>query len=223
VGAPPPGATIHKYNALDKSLNELAADVIAILLGSLGAMTVFSEYSSGLIRTTLAAVPARRSLIAAKVVVVTAVTTVAGAIIATVSFFVTQAMLAPYHLGLSITAPGALRAVTAFALFAPLSALAGMALAALFRHTAASVVATVGVLLILPQFFGGDRHKILKQIGNFMPLRTLVQLKLNPDPAVKDTGLGTYAPTLTLCWIIFASWAVASIIITMVTVDRRDV
>jgi hypothetical protein len=210
------------YDALGSSLNKIARDLMMIAFGSLGAMTVFGEYSSGLVRTTFAAVPDRRSLVGAKIFVVVTVTTLAGTAVSAISFFVTQAMLASRHLGLSIGSPGALRAVAAFALIAPVSALVGMALAALIRHPAGSVMAVVGVLLLLPMFFGGDRYKLLKQIGNCMPLTALERLKIDPDPALHQ-DLGKYAPTIATAWTVLAAWALAGGVIALVAVKRRDV
>lgn len=210
------------YDALGSSLNKISRDLMMIAFGSLGAMTVFGEYSSGLVRTTFAAVPDRRSLVAAKVFVVITVTTLAGTAVSTISFFITQAMLASRHLGLSIGSPGALRAVAAFALIAPVSALVGMALAALIRHPAGSVIAVVGALLLLPMFFGGDRYKLLKQIGNCMPLTALERLKVDPDPALHQ-DLGKYAPTITTAWIVMAAWALAGGLVALTVVKRRDV
>ncbi|TDU03291.1 hypothetical protein EDD99_1712 [Streptomyces sp. 846.5] len=210
------------YDALGSSLNKIARDLMMIAFGSLGAMTVFGEYSSGLVRTTFAAVPDRRSLVAAKIAVVVTVTTLAGAAVSVISFSITQAMLATRHIGLSIGSPGALRAVTAFALIAPVSALVGMALAALIRHAAGSVIGVVGALLLLPMFFGGDRYKLLKQIGNCMPLTALERLKVDPDPALHQ-DLGKYAPTITTAWLVMAAWALTSAVIALVVVKRRDV
>ncbi|MFF3686085.1 hypothetical protein [Streptomyces sp. NPDC002187] len=56
--------------------------VLILATGSIGALTVVGEYSTGQIRTTFAAVPARRSVVAAKVAVVTAVMLVHCAVVA---------------------------------------------------------------------------------------------------------------------------------------------
>ncbi|MFC1440518.1 ABC transporter permease [Streptacidiphilus sp. N1-10] len=210
------------YDPLGSSLNKIARDLMMIAFGSLGAMTVFGEYSSGLVRTTFAAVPDRRSVVAAKLFVVVTVTTLAGLAVSAISFFVAQGMLASRHLGLSIGSPGALQAVAAFALIAPVAAVVGMALAALIRHAAGSVIAVVGVLLLLPMFFGGDRYKLLKQIGNCMPLTALERLKIDPDPALHQ-DLGKYAPTITTAWTVLATWALISAVVALVVVRRRDV
>lgn len=56
--------------------------LLALAAGAIGAVSVTGEYGSGLIRTTFTAVPARRSVMAAKAIVLTAVMTVFGAVVA---------------------------------------------------------------------------------------------------------------------------------------------
>jgi ABC-2 type transport system permease protein len=96
-----------------------AYQILMLVAGCIGAIMLFGEYSSGLIRTTFAAVPARRSVIAAKAVVVAAVMLTFGTVVSAASSGLTQAIYDGQRIGLSITAPGALRAVTASALLAP--------------------------------------------------------------------------------------------------------
>lgn len=109
--------------ALQQAFSANAALLMTLALGVIGALTIIGEYSTGTIRTTFAAVPARRSVMAAKAVVVTVVTTVFGAFVAGVSSAVTQAILDGRDAGVSISAPGAFRVVLASALLAPVCAL----------------------------------------------------------------------------------------------------
>ena len=68
---------------------ELGQLIIAVI----GAMVITSEYSTGMIRTSLTAQPRRGVVYAAKAIVFTAVTLVISLITAFVAFFVGQAML----------------------------------------------------------------------------------------------------------------------------------
>jgi ABC-2 type transport system permease protein len=172
------------------------------------------------IHTTLAAVPDRRAVITAKVTVVTAITLVLGVIVSTTSFLTTNAMLASRHVGLSINDPGCLRAVLAYGLIVPVCALIGTAFGAVLRHATASIVAVVGLLFIVPMLFGGDRYKLLKEIGDYLPLPAESRLALNPS---SYTSLGQYPGTITGSWIALAAWALVSVIVAVVVVRRRDV
>jgi ABC-2 type transport system permease protein len=80
------------FDATQTSLGaffELGQLIIAVL----GAMVITSEYSTGMIRTSLTAQPRRGVVYAAKAISFTAITLVISVIIAFVAFFVGQAML----------------------------------------------------------------------------------------------------------------------------------
>jgi ABC-2 type transport system permease protein len=219
--AAPPGAfQPQPYDPLQDGLDRFGADLFMIIAASFGGIAVFSEYASGSVRTTFAAVPDRRSVVLAKAVVVTAIMTVAGFAASLGAFFWTQAILHSHHVGISITDPNAGRAVTAYALIAPVAALVGMALGALIRHGAATAVASVLLLLLLPQFFGGDKYKWLKKIGEMMPEHALTRLKFYPQA---HNSLGKYPASITTSWLVFAAWALVSVLIAVVAVKRRDV
>ncbi|GAA2138303.1 ABC transporter permease subunit [Kitasatospora kazusensis] len=216
---PVPGWPPYRYDALFHGLGFVPANLFMITTGSIGAITIFGEYSSGMIRTTFAAVPDRRSVVAAKVVVVTALMLVAGTAASAGSFFLTNAMLSSRHVGLSIGDPACLRAVVAYALIAPVSALIGLGLGALIRQATATVVALVGVLLLAPLLFQGDRYRWVKEIGNALPRDAMIRLTFNPH---SNTSLGKYAATVTESWIVFGAWSLASVVLALVLVHRRD-
>ncbi|WP_316527175.1 ABC transporter permease [Kitasatospora brasiliensis] len=215
-----PGQPPYTYDPLFHGLGNIASDLMAVAAGSLGAITVFGEYTTGLIRTTFAAVPDRRGVIAAKVLLIGGITALAGIVVSAVSFFAVNAMLASRHLGLSLADEGCLRAVLAYAAIVPVCALIGMALGALLRHATASIVSLVLLMLILPMMFGGDRYRWLKEIGTHLPLATVQRLTINPRSA---TTMGKYAPSVLDSWITMGLWAAAAVAVTALLVRRRDV
>ncbi|MEV5829510.1 hypothetical protein AB0L25_28495 [Spirillospora sp. NPDC052242] len=207
-----------------------AYQILMVVAASVGAIAIVGEYSSGMIRTTFAAVPARRSVVAAKAAVVTAVMTVYGTLVAASSFGLTQAIYDAEGIGLPIGAPGALRAVAGAALLAPVSALVGMALGALVRHPAGTVVAAVGVLVLLPRLFEGDTYRWVKEIGNAMPYSAWAALVENPAHDMRPGGaeggmrpVEAYPVTITEAWIVFGAWAAVALLVTVIAVHRRDV
>ncbi|MEN3614999.1 hypothetical protein AAH979_36390 [Plantactinospora sp. ZYX-F-223] len=205
-----------------------AFQILGIIACSVGAITIFGEYTTGLIRTTFAAVPVRRQVVTAKVLVVSAVMLVFGTLVSVASFGVTQAIYHQHRIGLSIGAPGALRAVTASALLAPLCALVGMALGAVIRHAAGTIVAAIGLLLLLPALFQGETYRWVKEIGNAMPYPAWQALAENPARHNADPGrpalvaMTKYPVTVTEAWIVFTAWAVAAVVVAVVAVHRRD-
>jgi ABC-2 type transport system permease protein len=206
------------FDPLHDAFGHSAYLLLMLAAGSIGAITIVSEYASGLIRTTFVAVPARRELVAAKVTVVTAVMLVIATIIAASSFAVTQAILSGRHAGWSIGHPVALQALAVSALLAPVCALVGMGIGALVRHTAPAVVAVIVGLDLLPQFFTSHRHHWVADIGNAMPISAwerLVGPRTGAPPYQQPTSVGA--------WIVYAAWPIAAVILALVVVERRDV
>ncbi|MGI5041701.1 ABC transporter permease subunit, partial [Streptomyces sp. JAC128] len=144
--------------AMLDSFTDAAVLCLMLTASAMGALTVVGEYSTGTIRTTFAAVPARRSVMAAKVTVVTVVSTVLGLVAAGGSFWSTQALLAGRNTGLSLGDPGVVSAVLASALAAPVAALVGMAVGAILRASAATVGVSFALLLLVPMGISDDHH-----------------------------------------------------------------
>jgi len=222
AGMPPPPADIEPYfrfDPLHTAFVEPAWQLLMVLAATVGALCVVGEYSSGLIRTTFAAVPDRRAVIAAKAAVVAAVLCGLGVVVAGASFGVTQALLRDEG-GLSLGDPGALRAVAASALLAPVCALIGLALGTVVRHAAGTVVSAVGVLLLLPALLGGDTYRWVKEIGNAMPLSAWERLVDNPavpNPPEK------YPVAIAEAWPVLAAWPLAAVAVALAAAHRRDV
>src|SRR6516162_4165559 len=84
-----------------------------LAFGALGVLAISSEYTTGLIRTTFAAVPRRRAVIAAKAAVIGVISLLVGELIAFATFFAGQWGLSVQHLNVTLAHPGALRGVLA--------------------------------------------------------------------------------------------------------------
>nr|MDQ2811493.1 ABC transporter permease subunit [Actinomycetota bacterium] len=141
--------------ALDPATASLGGVYLAqLVIAVLGVLLISGEYSTGSIRSTLAAVPARLPVLWAKGVVLTAVTLVLMAAAAVAAFLSGQAILSGKHLQTSLSDPGVLRAVLGAALYLTVVALLGLGLGALLRHTAAAIGIAAGLLLVLPILSG---------------------------------------------------------------------
>ena len=203
--------------AMNDAFTAGAAMVMMLSVGTIGALTIVSDYASGLARTTFAAVPARRSVVAAKAVVLTAVMLGYGAVVAAASFSSTQAILSMRDIGLSIGYPGALRAAAASALLAPVCALVGLGLGALIRHIAASVVATVVILLVVPALLD-ERRELAAKILHATPRGAWGRLT-DPDSII---NWASYPASVPVSWIVYVAWPLAAVVVAMLAVHRRD-
>ncbi|GHF69154.1 hypothetical protein GCM10010218_58160 [Streptomyces mashuensis] len=192
---------------------------LILVAGCAGALTVVSEYSSGLIRTTTVAVPARGSVVLAKAAVTAAVWTVAGAVAATGSLLVSQAVLGGHHGGVPVTHPGVFRALAASALLAPVCALVGLGLGVLLRHAAATMVTSVFTLLMLPTMFS-ESNRWSADIKHALVSAAWKRLVETWEP---DPGSLAYTATITGSWTVYALWPLATVALAVLVVRRRDV
>jgi ABC-2 type transport system permease protein len=69
-----------------------------LAIGVLGVLLIASEHGTGTIRSTFAAVPQRRTVLAAKAAVFSGVTLVVGLASSFIAFFVGQAILSSRHI-----------------------------------------------------------------------------------------------------------------------------
>ena len=159
---------------------------------------ITTEFSSGMIRATFAAVPRRPLVLAAKAAVLGAVTLAAGEISCFVAFFAGQAVLKPPAPHATLGQPGVLRAVAMAGAYPALITLIGLGIGAVIRHTAGAICALAGVLFVLPLLFVSPSMQNTAQ--NFLPhpmaANSLTAVKLAPhvlSPALTFGLLCAYA------------------------------
>jgi hypothetical protein len=207
--------------SLGDAFTNNAGICLLLAAGCIGAITVAGEYSTGLIRVSFAAVPARRSLLAAKVAVVAAVMTVYGFVVAGASFWITQAILSGRDAGISISYPGAAHVVVVSALLAPVSALVGMGLGALIRHSATTMVTVIVLLLLVPNMLT-DNHRWEADLNHALVLRAWQRLR-DIGPEFLPPGMpGYHVATVAGSWTVYALWPLVAVVVALVVVCRRD-
>jgi ABC-type transport system involved in multi-copper enzyme maturation permease subunit len=207
------------FDPFSDPFNRDAWALAALLVALAGALMIAGEYSSGLIRTTFSAVPARRNVMAAKVIVAVAVTAALGLVCALGSFDVSQAIMSGRHVGLSLGSPGSFRAVAASALLLPACALTGMCAGALIRQTAGTVVATIASLILVPSLVRAGSSREVAYVVNVLPLNAWTGL--TPGSAAQYNI--SFPPSVTAAWVSLVAWLLACTAITVTAVARRDV
>jgi ABC-2 type transport system permease protein len=136
------------FSPITTSLNGMIFAQLAI--GVLGVLMISGEYSTGMIRASLTAVPKRLPVLWAKLGIFAGVVFTLMLVTSFVSFFLGQALLSSHHLNASISAPGALRSVIGAALYVTVAGMIGMAVGALLRNTAAGISTFVAVFFVIP-------------------------------------------------------------------------
>jgi ABC-type transport system involved in multi-copper enzyme maturation permease subunit len=121
-----------------------------LAIGVLGVLIIGGEFSTGMIRSSLAAVPKRLPVLWGKALVFGVIAFVLMTVASVAAFEVAQATLSAKNVQTTLGADGVLRAVLGAGLFLTWVALFGLALGTILRNSAAAISTLVGVLLVVP-------------------------------------------------------------------------
>jgi hypothetical protein len=172
-----------KDAAADLTNNALAGISLGLLLiGVLGVLVMTGEYSSGMIRATLAAIPNRPLVLAAKAAVFGAVALAVGEAVAFIAFFAGGAALPHRVAAPTLDQPGVLRAVVMGGAGYCLIGLIGLGLGAIIRHTPAAIAVLVGGVYVLAQAVAAFANSIMA----YLPIAIVA----NSLSAVEPVGDG---------------------------------
>jgi ABC-2 type transport system permease protein len=183
-------------------------------VGVLGVLTMTSEYSSGMIRTSLAAVPRRLHLLMAKAIVYLVIALVVGLVGSFCSFLVGQSILSGAGLSTSLSAPGVPRVVIGGGLYLAVLGLLGVGLGAMIRRTAGAVAALFGLLLVLPAIAAALPSPWGPDVSRYLPNEAgsaLLHLTDRTDVLAPWTGFA-----------VFAAYAVVAMVLGSTLLLRRD-
>jgi ABC-type transport system involved in multi-copper enzyme maturation permease subunit len=187
-----------------------------LLTGVLGVMFVTSEYGSGMIRATFAAVPRRGLVVGAKAAVLGAVVLVATGAASLVTYLGAVPLLpATEGSGVSLGDPGVIRVVAGTGVYLAVVAVLGGALGWLLRSGAAAIGALLGVLVIVPLVIALLPAGVGDTIGPYLPSAAgqafASGVEEGSDMLGPWAGLG-----------VFLLWAAAGLAAALLTVRRRD-
>jgi ABC-type multidrug transport system permease subunit len=203
-GAPPPPPDI--YEATQVSLAGLLV-LGQLVIVVLGALVLSAEYSTGMIRTSLIAMPRRIVLYVAKAVAFAAVALVVALATAFIAFFLGQALLASSHHSVTLAGPGVLRAVIGSALYITLCGLFAFAAAAIIRNTAATITAMIGLLFVIPALVGRLPYSWQNDLVRWLP---------SSAARAMSATVGRQDPHLFSPWGEFAVFAVCTAVLLVV-------
>jgi hypothetical protein len=139
----------HNRHALDIALAGVTIAQLAI--GVLGVLVITGEYSTGMIRSTMIAVPKRLPVLWAKAGVYAAVTFALMLPAVLLAFAGSQAILRNHHiLQLSFTHPGVPRTVIGGAVYLMLVGVFCLGLGAIVRNTAGGIAVFAAIMFVIP-------------------------------------------------------------------------
>src|SRR6266704_1274855 len=165
----------HTFSAADRAAfnpaaTSLQGTVFAVVaFGVLGVLLMSGEYTTGMIRSSLAAVPRRLPVLWGKLAVFAGTIFSVSLVASFISFFLGQALLSGHHLGVAITTPGALRSVIGAALYVTVAGLIGVALGTLFRNTAAGISTFAAVFFVIPPLTSLLPASVSAHLAQYLP------------------------------------------------------
>ena len=165
---PPPPAPPDIHDATQVSIAALLI-LGQLVIVVLGALVLTAEYSTGMIRTSLIAMPRRIVLYVAKAVAFAAVALAVSLATAFTAFFLGQSLLARTHYSATLAGHDVLRAVIGIALYITLCGLFAFAAAAIIRNTAATITAMIGLLFVIPTLVNLLPHSWGNDLVRWLP------------------------------------------------------
>ena len=183
--------------------------------GILGVRAISGEYTSGTIRSSLAAVPRRLRLLAAKVTVIGLASLLVGELTTFAMFLAGQALLrsagAP---STTLGQPGVARTVTATGIFLALLGLLGAGCGTIFRRSAAGIAAYVAAAFVSFFVLGLSGLHLGKYAPEIMLLNSVSAVRSNPADGFLPPGWDSVA--------LMACYTAVALIIGAVLFARRD-
>ncbi|HEX4724901.1 MAG TPA: ABC transporter permease [Pseudonocardiaceae bacterium] len=203
----------------------VVADPTSVILGSglqlsqltvcvLGVIVVASEYTSGMIRASLLAVPRRLPMLAAKALVFGLLIFVLGTAVSFASFALGAPILHS-KVAVSLSDPGVLRAVIGGGLYLTMLGLFALAIGAIVRHVAAGITVVIGLVLVLAPLAQLLPGTIGKHVHAYLPSEAgrLIGQAVRQSDDLLSPWQG-YA--------VFGAWTAALLIVAAILLNRRD-
>ncbi len=201
------------YDAINTGVGGYHLAQLAI--GVLGVLVITGEYSTGMIRSSLMAVPRRLPVLWAKLIVFALVAFVTMLIATLISYFGVQAIVTQHHLQHGLGDPGALRTVIGGALFLTVLSALCLGLGGMLRNTAGGIAAFVGLLFVLPGISAILPSSVNDSISPYLPLNagTTIASHTFDNPHHLSTWGG---------FALFCGYAALALIGAAVVLLRRD-
>ncbi|NKZ08744.1 ABC transporter permease [Actinomadura latina] len=220
------GLTMSQWDNTDAGDRaQISADPVSFILGSgfflsqltvcvLGVLVIGSEYSTGMIRASLLAVPRRLPMLWAKSLVFALVVLVLGVAVSFASFFIGAGIIGD-RMEVSLGDEGVLRAVIGGGLYLAMLGLFALAIGAIVRHTAGGITGVIGFVLVLAPLAMLLPGSIGEHVHAYLPSEAgqlISRAHQGPDDLLTPwQGYG-----------VFALWTAALLALAAFLLKRRD-
>ena len=186
-----------------------------LILGSLGVLLMSSEFTTGMARSTFAAVPKRIPAYAAKLLVVMVTAFVLTAASVYLAGLVALPILDNYNLNLDLASSQSVKMLLVNSLYVAAVAAIGMALGSLIRNSAGGIMSLVGLFFVAPIAFQLIPGDFFVEARKYLPGNTV-----EPMTAVQ------HVPDTLEAWqaaMVLGAWVVIPVVLAAVLLKKRDI
>ncbi|CAM3265698.1 ABC-2 family transporter protein [Arthrobacter ulcerisalmonis] len=141
----PAGSGLDLYNLPNAGLQ-----IGILIIGALAVLFMSSEYATGMIRSTMSAVPRRTPAFLAKAIILAVISYVITTVAGVATFFIAQPVFRGLGIDLDWSTEGVLYSVFTGGLYVAGVALIGLSLGTLLRNSAGAITVLVGIFFVLP-------------------------------------------------------------------------
>jgi ABC-2 type transport system permease protein len=201
------------YSAINTGVGGYHLAQLAI--GVLGVLVITGEYATGMIRSSLMAVPRRLPVLWAKAALFGSVTFVLMLVSAFISFFGVQAIVKQQHVQATLGSPHALRAVIGVALYLAVLGVMTVAIGGIVRNTAGGIATFVGLLFVLPGVVAILPASIGDSINPYLPLNA-------GTTVATDTFENAHHLAPWTGFAVFCGYTAIALGLAAITLKRRD-
>ncbi len=201
------------FDPLSTSLLGVRFGVLAI--GVLGVLLIAGEYTTGMIRSTMTAVPRRLPVLWGKTAVYALVALVLTVPAAFIAFFAGQAILSGQHIQIAWSHSGVPLAVLGAAVYLTLVGLFAMGLGAIMRNTAAGIASFAGIMFVIPPLISILPASVANSIDPYLPSsagQSMMQIGHHAHSLSPWAGLA-----------VFGAWIAVTLAAAAILLVRRDV
>jgi ABC-2 type transport system permease protein len=200
------------FNPLDPAL--IGSQIAQLAIGILGILVITGEYSTGMIRASLSAVPKRLPVLWGKAVVFASVTFALMLPSVLIAFFASQSILSRHHASYSWSDPGVARAVIGAVLYLTVIAVLTLAIGTILRSTAGAISAFAAIFFVLPPLMDVLPKSWNDAISPYLPSnagRAILNLTHDSTSLAPWTGFA-----------LFVAYAAVALAVAAVLLVRRD-
>ncbi|WP_166872593.1 ABC transporter permease subunit [Salinibacterium sp. ZJ450] len=188
--------------------------IAQLAVATLGVLIISGEYSTGMIRSTLVAVPRRTPMLAAKAIVFAVVAFIVGVATTLATFLATNPILATEQLESTLTDPEVLRILLGSGLYLAAIGVLSMAVGAIIRSTAGGIGTIVAMLLIVPIILSMLPWEWASTMATYLPAQAGEQIMME---ATETATLGPWQG-----FGVLLVWVAAALTAAVILLRKRD-